>query len=82
MACVAIEQFLVERCLMDADADADPDNDSSREKGFVMLVSANKQEDVVHVAVSSIFPRVYSLLEASLWDVIQQGAEERGVFNN
>lgn len=43
-----------------------------------MLVSIDEEEDWTNVALSSVFPRVYSLLEGPGWEVIG----EEGVFKS
>jgi hypothetical protein len=72
MACPAIDQVCVDRSIQDAESD----DATAWEKGLVMLVSIEEEEDWTHVALSLVFPRVYSLLEGPGWDVI--GGE--GVF--
>ena len=74
MACVAVDQMCVERCLRDSEL-GDP---TAWEEGIIKLVSIEEEEDWTHVGLSYVFPRVYALLDGPGWDVI--GGE--GVFRN
>jgi hypothetical protein len=72
MACLAVNQILVDLALEDLDL-----TDSNASKGgFVKLVSAEKEKGYTNVEVSLIFPRVYSLLESPGWDVVNVGPGE------
>ncbi|KAJ4359679.1 uncharacterized protein N0V89_000235 [Didymosphaeria variabile] len=71
-------ESLTTNCVDRSIQDAESDDATAWEKAFMMLVSIEEEEDWTHVALSSVFPRVYSLLEGPGWDVI--GRE--GVFNS
>jgi len=69
MACLAVNQILVDLALEDVNlADS-----IASEGGFVKLVSVEKEKGHTNVEVSLIFPRVYSLLESPGWDVVNVG---------
>jgi hypothetical protein len=77
MACVAVSQIHVDYVMKDIANAIDP---NASEIGFVKLVSADKKERYTSVAVSSIFPRVYSLPELPGWKVVDIRTED--CFNN
>ncbi|KAF1950028.1 hypothetical protein CC80DRAFT_497048 [Byssothecium circinans] len=76
MACVAVYQIHVDHVMKDLN----PSWSGQGEMGFVTLVSADRQEDdseqeednFAEVNVSSIFPRMYSLLGALGWEGVWQ----------
>ena len=72
IACLAINQMCLDRSIQDAES-AD---ETGRGEGSMMLVSIEAEEGWRHVALSSVFPRVYSLLEGPGWDVIPK----EGIF--
>jgi hypothetical protein len=76
MACLAAKQIHVNQVIKDLDS---TDSNAS-ERGFVKLVSVEKEEGYTNVGVSSIFPRVYSLLESPGWVVIDVGPKD--VYSN
>ena len=66
MACLAVKQIHVNQVLEDLDSS----DSNESESGFVKLVSVEVEEGYTNVGVSSIFPRVYSLLESPGWIVV------------
>jgi hypothetical protein len=73
MACITVSQIQVDSVLQDIANATDP---NASERSFVQLVSADKKERYTFVAVSCIFPRVYSLLESPGWECIDVGTED------
>lgn len=72
MACLAVQQIHVDRVLKDLDS---TDLDGS-ERGFVKLVSVETEEGYTNVGVSTIFPRVYPLLESPRWILVDVEPED------
>lgn len=72
-ACIAVAQVHVDRVLKKGPK---PEKFDAAGMGWVDLVSIDEKEGYVGVGLSYLFPRVYSLLDALGWHIIDVGTED------